>query len=152
MPYSCPFLQMRWAAFGLMMREVGQNPAVAGYFSPSLFFWLPFRSSSRRVPLAGQQAGMAGRQAQDQRASGVQLSFACPPHGQDQGGPRHSAAAHAAPKRSAPVYAVHAGPRCCACCARCAGDNEVQRTMLEIMNQLDGFDARGNIKVGRGLT
>lgn len=27
------------------------------------------------------------------------------------------------------------------------GDNEVQRTMLEIMNQLDGFDARGNIKV-----
>ena len=27
------------------------------------------------------------------------------------------------------------------------GDNEVQRTMLEIVNQLDGFDARGNIKV-----
>ncbi|KAL4452472.1 hypothetical protein ABPG75_008134 [Micractinium tetrahymenae] len=27
------------------------------------------------------------------------------------------------------------------------GDNEVQRTMLEIMVQLDGFDARGNIKV-----
>jgi len=27
------------------------------------------------------------------------------------------------------------------------GDNEVQRTMLEILNQLDGFDARGNIKV-----
>lgn len=27
------------------------------------------------------------------------------------------------------------------------GDNEVQRTMLEIINQLDGFDARGNIKV-----
>jgi SpoVK/Ycf46/Vps4 family AAA+-type ATPase len=26
------------------------------------------------------------------------------------------------------------------------GDNEVQRTMLEIVNQLDGFDARGNIK------
>ncbi|KAK8554309.1 hypothetical protein V6N13_073211 [Hibiscus sabdariffa] len=26
------------------------------------------------------------------------------------------------------------------------GDNEVQRTMLEIFNQLDGFDARGNIK------
>ncbi|XP_078437200.1 26S proteasome regulatory subunit 7-like isoform X2 [Wolffia australiana] len=26
-------------------------------------------------------------------------------------------------------------------------DNEVQRTMLEIINQLDGFDARGNIKV-----
>ena len=26
-------------------------------------------------------------------------------------------------------------------------DNEVQRTMLEIVNQLDGFDARGNIKV-----
>ncbi|KQK09566.1 hypothetical protein BRADI_2g48800v3 [Brachypodium distachyon] len=27
------------------------------------------------------------------------------------------------------------------------GDNEVQRTMLEIVNQLDGFDAGGNIKV-----
>ena len=27
------------------------------------------------------------------------------------------------------------------------GDREVQRTMLEIVNQLDGFDARGNIKV-----
>ncbi|KAK9726828.1 hypothetical protein RND81_05G239800 [Saponaria officinalis] len=27
------------------------------------------------------------------------------------------------------------------------GDNEVQRTMLEILNQLDGFDRRDNIKV-----
>eukprot|EP00276_Gloeochaete_wittrockiana_P021689 CAMPEP_0184335818 /NCGR_PEP_ID=MMETSP1089-20130417/4318_1 /TAXON_ID=38269 ORGANISM="Gloeochaete wittrockiana, Strain SAG46.84" /NCGR_SAMPLE_ID=MMETSP1089 /ASSEMBLY_ACC=CAM_ASM_000445 /LENGTH=415 /DNA_ID=CAMNT_0026660665 /DNA_START=30 /DNA_END=1273 /DNA_ORIENTATION=+ len=27
------------------------------------------------------------------------------------------------------------------------GDHEVQRTMLELINQLDGFDARGNIKV-----
>ncbi|XP_056684844.1 26S proteasome regulatory subunit 7-like isoform X2 [Spinacia oleracea] len=27
------------------------------------------------------------------------------------------------------------------------GDYEVQRTMLEIVNQLDGFDARGNVKV-----
>jgi hypothetical protein len=27
------------------------------------------------------------------------------------------------------------------------GGNEVQRTMFEIVNQLDGFDARGNIKV-----
>ena len=27
------------------------------------------------------------------------------------------------------------------------GDNEVQRTMLEIVTQLDGFEARGNIKV-----
>lgn len=27
------------------------------------------------------------------------------------------------------------------------GDEEVQRTMLEIVNQLDGFDARGNVKV-----
>ena len=25
--------------------------------------------------------------------------------------------------------------------------SEVQRTMLEIVNQLDGFDSRGNIKV-----
>jgi 26S proteasome regulatory subunit T1 len=29
------------------------------------------------------------------------------------------------------------------------GDNEVQRTMLELINQLDGFDPRGNIKVVR---
>lgn len=28
-----------------------------------------------------------------------------------------------------------------------SNDQEVQRTMLEIVNQLDGFDARGNIKV-----
>uniref|UniRef100_A0A2K6DSM6 ATPase AAA-type core domain-containing protein n=1 Tax=Macaca nemestrina TaxID=9545 RepID=A0A2K6DSM6_MACNE len=27
------------------------------------------------------------------------------------------------------------------------GDNEVQRTTLELINQLDGFDPRGNIKV-----
>merc|ERR1712129_319556 len=27
------------------------------------------------------------------------------------------------------------------------GDEEVQRTMLEIVNQLDGFDARGNVKI-----
>ncbi|KAH8853046.1 26S proteasome regulatory subunit 7 isoform 2 [Schistosoma japonicum] len=27
------------------------------------------------------------------------------------------------------------------------GENEVQRTMLELINQLDGFDPRGNIKV-----
>ena len=25
------------------------------------------------------------------------------------------------------------------------GDNEVQRTMLELINQLDGFDPRGNV-------
>lgn len=28
-----------------------------------------------------------------------------------------------------------------------SGDNEVQRTMLELLNQMDGFDARGNVKV-----
>merc|ERR1712183_865829 len=27
------------------------------------------------------------------------------------------------------------------------GDNEVQRTMLEVVNQLDGFEARGNVKI-----
>ena len=27
------------------------------------------------------------------------------------------------------------------------GSSEVQRTMLEIVNQLDGFESRGNIKV-----
>lgn len=31
--------------------------------------------------------------------------------------------------------------------AEASGDNEVQRTMLEIVTQLDGFDPRGNIKV-----
>jgi 26S proteasome regulatory subunit T1 len=29
-----------------------------------------------------------------------------------------------------------------------SGEHEVQRTMLELINQLDGFDPRGNIKVG----
>ena len=28
-----------------------------------------------------------------------------------------------------------------------SGESEVQRTMLELITQLDGFDARGNIKV-----
>lgn len=32
------------------------------------------------------------------------------------------------------------------------GDNEVHRTMLELINQLDGFDARGNIKVSMSNT
>ena len=27
------------------------------------------------------------------------------------------------------------------------GDSEVQRTVLEIVNQLDGFDNRGNVRV-----
>lgn len=65
---------------------------------------------------------------------------------------------------------VRGPPHCCHCClskvlfchevltvvlnlpgARfddgAGGDNEVQRTMLELINQLDGFDPRGNIKV-----
>ena len=28
------------------------------------------------------------------------------------------------------------------------GDSEVQRTMLELLNQLDGFEPHQNIKVG----
>ncbi|EPY39481.1 26S proteasome regulatory subunit T1 [Angomonas deanei] len=28
-----------------------------------------------------------------------------------------------------------------------SGDDEIQRTMLEMVNQMDGFDSRGNIKV-----
>ena len=32
------------------------------------------------------------------------------------------------------------------------GDNEVQRTMLELISQLDGFDPRGNIKCSWPLT
>ena len=39
----------------------------------------------------------------------------------------------------------------CVCVRVCvyvpAGDNEVQRTMLELLNQLDGFEAHQNIKV-----
>jgi len=31
------------------------------------------------------------------------------------------------------------------------GDSEVQRTMLELLNQLDGFEATKNIKVCRSL-
>lgn len=27
------------------------------------------------------------------------------------------------------------------------GDDEIQRTMLEMVNQMDGFDSRGNVKV-----
>jgi len=27
------------------------------------------------------------------------------------------------------------------------GEHEIQRTMLELLNQLDGFDSRGDIKV-----
>lgn len=29
----------------------------------------------------------------------------------------------------------------------CSGDSEVQRTMLELLNQLDGFEPKQNIKV-----
>lgn len=28
------------------------------------------------------------------------------------------------------------------------GEREIQRTMLELLNQMDGFDARGDVKVG----
>ena len=41
---------------------------------------------------------------------------------------------------------VHACVHVCVCVR--AGDNEVQRTMLELLNQLDGFEAHQNIKVG----
>ena len=30
---------------------------------------------------------------------------------------------------------------------RSSGGREIQRTMLELLNQLDGFDARGDVKV-----
>ena len=32
-------------------------------------------------------------------------------------------------------------------CHFVAGDSEVQRTMLELLNQLDGFEPKQNIKV-----
>lgn len=31
--------------------------------------------------------------------------------------------------------------------AHSGGEREIQRTMLELLNQLDGFDARGDVKV-----
>ena len=38
------------------------------------------------------------------------------------------------------------------CCFRyesnSGGEREIQRTMLELLNQLDGFDSRGDVKVG----
>ena len=33
-----------------------------------------------------------------------------------------------------------------------SGDREVQRTMLELLNQLDGFTSNDNVKVGGGLS
>lgn len=38
----------------------------------------------------------------------------------------------------------------CAPCrydAHSGGEREIQRTMLELLNQLDGFDSRGDVKV-----
>lgn len=35
--------------------------------------------------------------------------------------------------------------------AHSGGEREIQRTMLELLNQLDGFDALADVKVGRGL-
>ena len=35
----------------------------------------------------------------------------------------------------------------CNCFVCFAGDSEVQRTMLELLNQLDGFEPKQNIKV-----
>lgn len=32
------------------------------------------------------------------------------------------------------------------------GEREIQRTMLELLNQLDGFDSRGDVKVSQDLT
>ena len=31
------------------------------------------------------------------------------------------------------------------------GEREIQRTMLELLNQLDGFDSRGDVKVRNGV-
>jgi len=31
------------------------------------------------------------------------------------------------------------------------GEREIQRTMLELLNQLDGFDSRGDVKVWSGV-
>lgn len=36
---------------------------------------------------------------------------------------------------------------CCRYDAHSGGEREIQRTMLELLNQLDGFDSRGDVKV-----
>ena len=41
--------------------------------------------------------------------------------------------------------------RLCNCCrydSNSGGEREIQRTMLELLNQLDGFDSKGDVKVG----
>lgn len=38
-------------------------------------------------------------------------------------------------------------PHLCRYDAHSGGEREIQRTMLELLNQLDGFDARGDVKV-----
>lgn len=52
------------------------------------------------------------------------------------------------PSKDSWIYSMY---HCCLSGTRfddgAGGDNEVQRTMLELINQLDGFDPRGNIKV-----
>lgn len=43
-----------------------------------------------------------------------------------------------------PVYVL------CVMCrydSNSGGEREIQRTMLELLNQLDGFDSRGDVKV-----
>ena len=50
---------------------------------------------------------------------------------------------------SVPVCCVQ---QSCVCvCSRydsnSGGEREIQRTMLELLNQLDGFDSRGDVKV-----
>ena len=40
------------------------------------------------------------------------------------------------PHALSPRYDSHSG-----------GEKEIQRTMLELLNQLDGFDERGDVKV-----
>lgn len=46
-----------------------------------------------------------------------------------------------------PLITFFPGLFICRYDAHSGGEREIQRTMLELLNQLDGFDARGDVKV-----
>lgn len=45
------------------------------------------------------------------------------------------------------VWLTHALHGCRRYDSTSGGEREIQRTMLELLNQLDGFDTRGDVKV-----
>lgn len=47
------------------------------------------------------------------------------------------------------MHELNSGLQCALCRydSNSGGEREIQRTMLELLNQLDGFDSRGDVKV-----